>query len=114
MERKENNLFVAKIKMSLSKPGRKKQSLGPRKLTFILPREVWIYIWGFLDFETLQKECTLVSKTWFNEIRDSTNLSGKMTLKRSWNLDMRNLNKILAHWKKLKELFVASEETSRG
>jgi hypothetical protein len=31
VERKENNLFVAKIKMSLSKPGRKKQSLGPRE-----------------------------------------------------------------------------------
>ena len=78
------------------------------------PREVWIKIWSHLDFETLQKTCTLVSKTWFDEIRDSTNLSGKMTLKRSWNLDMRNLNTILAHWKKLKELFVASEKTSTG
>jgi len=88
------------------------RSLHRARVVAGTPREVWIKIWSHLDFETLQKTCTLVSKTWFDEIRDSTNLSGKMTLKRSWNLDMRNLNAILAHWKKLKELFVASEKTS--
>ena len=49
-----------------------------------LPREMWIEIWSFLDFKTLQKTCTLVSKTWFEEIRNSTKLSGEMTLKTSW------------------------------
>ena len=49
-----------------------------------LPREMWIEIWSFLDFKTLQKTCTLVSKTWFEEIRNSTRLSGEMTLKTSW------------------------------
>ena len=65
--------------MSLSKPDRKmKQSFGSRKSTFILPMEIWIYIWEFLDFETLQKECTLVSKTWLKEIRKTASLSGAM------------------------------------
>ena len=45
---------------------------------------MWIEIWSFLDFKTLQKTCTLVSKTWFEEIRNSTKLSGEMTLKTSW------------------------------
>ena len=45
---------------------------------------MWIEIWSFLDFKTLQKTCTLVSKTWFEEIRNSTRLSGEMTLKTSW------------------------------
>ena len=49
-----------------------------------LPREIWILIWSYLDFKTLQKTCTLVSKTWFLEIRNSTRLSGEMTLKTSW------------------------------
>ena len=47
---------------------------------FYLPVEVWIYTWSFLDFNTRQKICTLVSKTWLNQIRNSLILSGKMKI----------------------------------
>ena len=46
-----------------------------------LPIEVWIQIWSLLDFDTLQKKCTRVSKKWFQEIRDSPSLSAEMKLK---------------------------------
>ena len=99
-------------KMSLSKPDRKmKQSFGSRKSTFILPREIWIYIWEFLDFETLQKECTLVSKTWLKDIRKTASLSGEMRLKlpkKLVNLTAQNINNVLSRWKKLKVLHVSS------
>ena len=78
------------------------------------PREVWMKIWSHLDFETLQKTCPLVSKTWFEEIRNSANLSGEMTLKISWNSDMEDMNKILGHWKKLKVLCVGSSYKKIG
>ena len=77
------------------------------------PPEVWCKIWSYLDFETLQKTCTLVSKTWFEEIRNSSKLSGKLTLKSSWKLSLTNVNNILCHWKKIKVLKVDNEETSK-
>ena len=50
-----------------------------------LPIEVWIQIWSLLDFDTLQKKCTRVSKKWFQEIRDSPSLSAEMKLKTTLN-----------------------------
>ena len=50
---------------------------------FNLPQEVWIHVWSFLNFNNLQKTCTLVSKSWLNQIRDSSVLSGEMKIFRS-------------------------------
>ena len=50
---------------------------------FNLPGEVWIHAWSFLDFNTRQKICTLVSKTWLNQIRNSSILSGEMKISTS-------------------------------
>ena len=47
----------------------------------LLPTEVWIKIWSFLDFDTLQKVCTRVSTKGFWDIRNSALLSGEMKLK---------------------------------
>ena len=52
-----------------------------------LPIEVWIQIWSLLDFDTLQKKCTRVSKKWFQEILDSPSLSGEMKLTTTLNED---------------------------
>ena len=46
-----------------------------------LPTEVWILSWSFLDFNTVQKKCTLVSKEWLNGIRNSTRLSNLKNVK---------------------------------
>ena len=90
------------------------RSVNRARIIKSTPREVWIKIWSHLDFETLQKTCTLVSKTWFEEIRNSANLSGEMTLKISWRSDMEDMNKILSHWKKLKMLCVGSSYKKIG
>ena len=59
----------------------KSKRFKSQPLVVALPREVWIQIWDFLDYETLQKKCTRVSKKWFEDIRNSARLSGKLTLK---------------------------------
>ena len=49
-----------------------------------LPQEMLIKTLSFLDFDTLQKTCTRVSKLWFGVIRNSTELSGEMRLKTNY------------------------------
>ena len=71
-----------------------------------LPTEVWILTWSFLDFNTVQKKCTLVSKKWLNIIRNSTRLSGEMIL-RLKNLNVRDINDALSRWPKLKVLHMS-------
>ena len=46
----------------------------------LMPEEILIRIWSFLDFDTLQKICVLVSKSWFDKIRNSMKLSGEFYL----------------------------------
>ena len=45
-----------------------------------LPEEIRIKIWNRLDFETVQKTCTLVSHKWLATIRSSGELSGQLAL----------------------------------
>ena len=47
----------------------------------ILPEEVLIQIWSYLDFKTIQRSCTRVSKSWFEMIRNS---------KLSWEMKLRS------------------------
>ena len=72
-----------------------------------LPLEVWILIWRHLDFETLQKSGTLVSKTWFKGIWSDTILSGELALKlkRKEQLDGEEISDILSKWKMLRVNF---------
>ena len=70
------------------------------------PTEVWILTWSFLDFNTVQKKCTLVSKEWLNRIRNSTRLSGEMIL-RLKNLNVKDINDALSRWPKLKVLHLS-------
>ena len=71
-----------------------------------LPTEVWILTWSFLDFYTVQKKCTLVSKEWLNRIRNSTRLSGEIIL-RLKNLNVKDINDALSRWPKLKVLHLS-------
>ena len=73
----------------------------------LLPMEVWHHIWSFIDFENLQKTCVTVSKTWFNEIRNSPTLSSEMKITEKLSdedLNDEDLNDILSRWPKLKLL----------
>ena len=75
----------------------------------LFPMEVWHHIWSFEagDFETLQKSCVAVSKTWFNGIRDSPTLSSEMKIiskKGNEELSNEDFNGILSNWWKLKIL----------
>ena len=77
-----------------------------------LPVEVWIHAWSFLDFNTCQKICILVSKTWLKQIRNSSMLSGEMKIFRSKTKkfeEFENADAVLSRWKKLKVLHVGSE-----
>ena len=73
----------------------------------LLPMEVWHHIWSFIDFENLQKTCVTVSKTWFNEIRNSPTLSSEIRITEKLNDDDLNdedFNDVLSRWPKLKLL----------
>ena len=82
---------IVKIKMSLKivfvkDKGTWKTTQPPlqhNKEQLILPQEVWILIWSFLDFKTLQKICIRVSKSWMEMIRSS---------KLSWEVKFRRPN----------------------
>ena len=81
-------------------------------LDFYLPVEVWVHAWSFLDFNTRQKICTLVSKTWLNQIRNSSILSGEMKISTSdtnYFEEFEISDAVLLRWKKLKVLHVKSE-----
>ena len=67
--------------------------------------------WSYLDFNTVQKICTRVSKSWLEMIR-SSNLSWKMKLRdtRPGLLGVTDFNAILSQWEDLRELHFSSEE----
>ena len=70
----------------------------------VLPLEIWSEIFSYLDFKTLQKTATLVSKSWFNMIRNDSTLSGKLALNSIENYKVDDVNKTLSQWKSLKIL----------
>ena len=72
-------------------------------------REVCIHIWSFLDFDTIQRKCTLVSRAWMEEIRNSPSLSREMKL-RIEDQSIEEINDVLNHWKMLQVLHVTKEE----
>ena len=75
----------------------------PESTKIRLPTEIWIHIWSFLDFNTLQEICILVSKEWLWKIRNSERLSGEITL-RLENRNAKDINNVLSLWPKLKVL----------
>ena len=98
--------------MKISQDYSSEQVVLKESQEFYLPVEVWIYTWSFLDFNTRQKICTLVSKTWLNQIRNSSTLSGEMKIFRSIRKkieDFDNGDGVLSRWKKLKVLHITNE-----
>ena len=64
-----------------------------------VPQEIWILIFKYLDFKTLQCKAILVCKKWFELIRSNSTLSGEFTLNTQVASEIESL---LSHWKKLK------------
>ena len=75
----------------------------------IFPEEIWIFIWSYLDFMTLQKTCTCVSKSWLEMIRRSK-LSWEMKLAIADMLEVKDFNAILSHWTDVREIHFSSEQ----
>ena len=75
----------------------------------IFPEEIWIFIWSYLDFKTLQKTCTRVSKSWLEMIRRSK-LSWEMKLRIADMLEVEDFNAILSHWTDVREIHFSSEQ----
>ena len=61
-----------------------------------LPEEICIKIWSSLDFNTIQKTCTLVCHPWLKIIRNSGKLSGQLAL----NLGPMFNEEYKKHWKR--------------
>ena len=102
--------YISSIKMSLETPAASSHSYTEIE-EIILPEEVWIEIWSYLDFKTIQKICTRVSKSWIKMIR-SSKLSWEMKLRyRSYPhmLEVKDFNAILFQWHELRELHFSSE-----
>ena len=80
---------------------------------FILPEEIWIMIWKYLDFKTLQKVCTQVSKSWLEMIR-SSKLSWEIKLRYTRNhledFEVTDFNAMLLHWKELRVIHFSSQD----
>ena len=79
-------------------------------IAITLPREMWLYVWGFLDFDTLQKICTRVSKQWLKEIRNSTRLSGAMGLKIIKQDDMDDIEMKFLGRPQISEILSSNQE----
>ena len=75
----------------------------------LFPEEIWIFIWSYLDFKTLQKTCTCVSKSWMEMIRRSK-LSWEMKLGIANMLEVKDFNAILSHWTDIREIHFSSEQ----
>ena len=54
-------------------------------------------------FLSLQKTCTLVCKTWFEEVRGDGRLSGQLSLKND-EIEEEEVKTILSQWEKIKIL----------
>ena len=86
-----------------------------RQEIVLMPEDILIRIWSFLDFDTIQKICVLVSKSWFDKIRNSMKLSGELKIQciDQWGSpethSIHDINAILSNWKKLKVLHVSNE-----
>ena len=111
MDQKNWQLSISS-KMSLKRP--ESSLLSSTEIEeFILPEEIWIMIWKYLDFKTLQKVCTQVSKSWLEMIRSSKfSWEIKLRYTRSCleDLEITDFNAMLLHWKDLRVIHFSSQD----
>ena len=75
----------------------------------VLPMEIWHEIWSSLDFNTLQKICVLVSKTWKFEIRNQPKFSNEVKIK-TMDHELEDITAILSSWPVLEKLYVTCQK----
>ena len=115
----KNWQFSKSCKMPLKRPESSLTSSTEIE-EFILPEEIWIKIWSYLDFKTLQRRCTRVSKCWMEMIR-SSKLSWEMKLRTTSfkrflksdftfasPLQVKDFEAMLLHWKELRVIEFSS------
>ena len=69
-----------------------------------IPIEIWSKIFGYLDFDTVQKTATLVCKSWLHMIRNDSVLSGGLALNSIDKMKIFEINNVLSKWTHLKSL----------
>merc|ERR1712223_1879778 len=65
----------------------------PQKCLPILPAETWTKIFGYLDKVTIHTKVSLVSKYFFNLVRNSQNLAGELRISPKYVENVFKLNK---------------------
>ena len=123
LEEKRKNFYTLKLKKEdeISEPlSMIIENFKPQPLIggIVLPQKCLIQILFFLDFKTVQKVCTRVSKSWLELIR-SSKLSREMKLPRiiqiSLILEQKDVNAFLHSWKNLRVLhFSSGDEPGRA
>ena len=108
MKRNKKNLGKMNVVAKKSKSSKPKDAgeemSGPQ-----FPTEVWLTIFGFLDWENLQEKAVLVCNSWLEMIRGSPKLSGEMALKGN-GFKKEDLIAILTRWKELKILHIQDND----
>ena len=56
-----------------------------------LPEEVWVHIFEYLDYKSLQCIAVQVCKEWLSIIRNDCNLSGELKIKQFKHEDLPNI-----------------------
>ena len=69
-----------------------------------LPDELLIYIFRFLSQFTIQTALTLVSKKWYDVVRNDSKLSGELFPELTNTHSIQNINQVLKKWPKLQVL----------
>ena len=65
------------------------------KMVLPLPEEVWVHIFEYLDYKSLQCISVLVCKEWFTIIRNDCKLSGELKIKQFKHEDLPDIKGVL-------------------
>ena len=83
------------------------KTIKNENIVFLIPEEIWIDVFSYFDFTTLQNVLTLVCKEWLRVIRNSFRLSGRLNVRPGTQL--ADVNSMLKTWQEIKVLQVEKD-----
>ena len=83
------------------------KSIKNENNALLIPEEIWIEVFSYFGFTTLQNVLTLVCKEWLRVIRNSFRLSGRLNVRPGTQLE--DVNSMLKTWQEIKVLQVEKD-----